>query len=167
MARWKLMTAHYLNVPGEEWEYKEQDRKSKREVRRRIPVPRHLDPMDPQAWNNRWGSGDNEEGEVIVAHASGAHEDRDHLFLGDPTPDMVPLDDEARELSAKFSERWRYKPETSEGNYSQSLVDKFQFEMAEARSKPAEIPGMSDLVAAIGALVKVQTEAAATPRRSL
>ncbi len=164
MARWKLMTAHYLNVAGEEWEYKEQDRKTKREVRRRIAVPKHLDPLDPTAWNNRWGQGDNEEGEVIVAHADGAHEDRDHIFIGDPTPDMVPLDDEARALSASFAERWRYKPETSERSYSQSLVDQFQSEMAESRTKPVEIPGMSDLVAAIGALVKVQTDAALKPR---
>ena len=30
MARWKLMTPHYLNVEGETWEYTENDRQTGR-----------------------------------------------------------------------------------------------------------------------------------------
>ena len=148
MARWKLMCPHYLKVPGEEWEYVENDRTTGRPIRHKFPVPRLLDINDPTCWTNQWGNKDNLEGEIIVCH-EGHGEPRDQIFFGDPTPDMVPVDDEAREISASFEKIWQYKPEESSVSHSQSLVDRFQIEMAELRSKPAEIPGLADLTAAI------------------
>ncbi len=150
MARWKLATPHYLNtVEPNEWEYKETDRKTGREKRMRIPVPRYFSPNDPSDWNNRWGGKDNEDGEVIVCQP-GKGEDRDYAFLGDPSPNMIPIDDEAKEISASFAERWKYKSDIeTPGSYSQSLIDKFQVEAAAIAAKPVEIPGLSDLVAAI------------------
>ena len=44
MARWKLMTPHYLNVDGEEWEYQETDRQTGRPRGTKFRVPRLLDP---------------------------------------------------------------------------------------------------------------------------
>ena len=38
MARWKLMTPHYLNVEGETWEYTENDRQTGRPKRVQFPV---------------------------------------------------------------------------------------------------------------------------------
>jgi len=152
MARWKLMVAHYLNVPGEEWEYQENDRKTGRPKRVKFPVPRLLDPADPACWTNRWGNKDNEEGEIIVCH-EGKGESNDHVFFGDPTPDMSPVDDEAKVISATFAEQWSFKPDNAAGNYSQSLVDKFQTELADKLAKPTEIAGLSDLIAGIGQLV--------------
>ena len=67
---------------------------------------------------------------------------------------MLPVDDEAREISATFENRWKAKPENMAGDYSQSLIDKFQADMDELRSKPAEIPGLADLVTVIGKLVE-------------
>jgi hypothetical protein len=148
MARWKLMTAHYLNVPGEEWEYIETDRKTGRPRRTKFPVPRLLDVNDPTCWTNRWGGKDNEDGEIIVCH-DGKGEPSDQIFFGDPTPDMMPIDDEAKAISASFEDFWRYKPEEGLGNHSQSLIDKFQIELAEAQAKPVEIPGLTDLVSVI------------------
>jgi hypothetical protein len=153
MARWKLMTAHYLNVPGEQWEYMENDRRTGRPQRTKFDVPRLLDPKDPTCWTNRWGSKDNEDGEVIVCW-EGKGDSHDIAFFGDPTPDMVPVDDEAKEISAKFEVRWNSRPEDSAGDYSQSLIDRFQIQMAEASSKPVEVPGLNELVAAINGLVK-------------
>lgn len=153
MARWKLMTPHYLNVPGEEWEYTENDRTTGRPKRLKFQVPRLLDTRDPSNWTNRWGNKDNEDGEIIVCW-QGKGEASDIVFIGDPTPDMVPVDDEAREISAKFETRWKAKPEAMAGDYSQSLVDKFQIEMAEQRAKPPEVPGLAELTAAIGSLVQ-------------
>lgn len=153
MARWKLMVAHYLNVEGEEWEYTENDRKTGRPKRYKFPVPRHLDPRDPSCWTNAWGPKDNEEGEILVCY-KGKGEASDIVFIGDPTPDMLPVDDEAREISASFEHKWKAKPEAMAGDYSQSLIDKFQTEMDELRSKPAEIPGLADLVTVIGKLVE-------------
>jgi hypothetical protein len=147
------MCSHYLNVEGEEWEYKENDRTTGREKRFRIPVPRLLDVNDPSCWTNKWGGQGNEEGEVVVCHP-GKGDPRDITFHGDPTPDMIPVDDEARAISATFEHRWSYKPETATSDHSQSLIDRFQVEMAEIKSKPVEIPGLTDLISAIGALVK-------------
>ena len=157
MARWKLMTPHYLNSPGEEWEYTENDRTTGRPKRIKFAVPRYLDPRDPSAWTKRWGNKDNEDGEVIVCH-EGKGETVDIVFLGDPTPDMVPVDDEAKVISAGFEKLWSYKPETDMGDYSQSLVDKFQVELAEAQTRPVEVPGLSDLTQAIGKLVDQNTK---------
>lgn len=153
MARWKLMTPHYLNTPGEEWEYTENDRTTGRPKRVKFPVPRLLDTKDPSCWTNRWGNKDNEDGEIIVCH-EGKGEPTDMVFTGDPTPDMVPVDDEARAISATFEHLWQAKPENMAGDYSQSLVDRFQLQMAEASAKPIEVPGLADLVTAINGLVQ-------------
>ncbi len=67
---------------------------------------------------------------------------------------MVPVDDEARAISAKFESLWQAKPENMAGDYSQSLVDRFQLQMAEASAKPVEVPGLADLVTAINGLVQ-------------
>ena len=157
MARWKLISSHYLNVPDEEWEYSETDRKTGRPKKRKFAVPRLLDINDPTCWTNRWGGQGNEEGEIIVCY-EGSGEDRDQIFTGDPTPEMIPVDDEAREISAKFERIWKYKPEEAMVSHSQSLVDQFQIEMAELRTKPTEIPGMSDLVAAIGRQTEIMAK---------
>lgn len=154
MARWKLMASHYLNVPGEEWEYTENDRISGRPKRHRFPVPRLLDVKDPTCWTNKYGNTDNEEGEITVCHA-GKGEPTDITFIGDPTPHMLPMDDEAREISARFEKRWATPVENAAIDHSQSLIDKFQAQMAEVQSRPAEVPGLSELTAAINSLVQV------------
>jgi len=151
MARWKLLNPHYLNcVDPTLWEYQETSRTTGKVIRKQFHVPRYIDPQDPGDWTKSWGSGNDREGEVIVCQP-GKGEDRDIEFLGDPTPDMVPVDDEARAISAKFSEHWRFKAEAGETTFSQSLIDKFETEMGEIQSRPAavEIAGLADLVAAM------------------
>ena len=165
MARWKLMTSHYLNVPGEEWEYTENDRKTGRPRRTKFPVPRLLDIKDPTCWTTTWGVKGDEDGEIIVCY-EGKGESTDIIFIGDPTPDMAPVDDEARAISATFEKHWKFKPENAAGEYSQSLVDKFQVELAEAQAKPqtVEVAGLSELVAQIGALVATVAKPAESRR---
>ena len=156
MARWKLMNAHYLyTLEPVEWEYSEVDRTSGRPIRKKFHVPRLLDPKDPSDWTTRWGNKDNSEGEIIVCFPDKG-ERGDIAFRGDPTPDMVPVDDEAKEISASFANHWRYKPDTELGGYSQSLVDKFQSEMSEVESKPAsvQVEGLADLVAVMASQAK-------------
>lgn len=149
MARWKLATGHYLNTNDTEWEYTENDRSTGRPIRRKFAVPRLLDPRDKADWNYTWGPSDNLEGEIIVCYA-GRGEPKDYVFSGDPTPDMIPMDDEAKEISASFEHQWSYKPETdTPGQYSQALVDKFQMDMAEVQTKPVQIEGLDKLVAAL------------------
>lgn len=161
MARWKLMTSHYLECRDTQWEYKEVDRNTGREKRKSIAVPRYLDINDPGDWTERWGGqpvnrggqSDGATGEIIVCH-EGKGESTDITFYGDPTPDMAPLDDEARAISASFEGHWAYKPDVAEVNYSQSLIDRFEAEKAEVESKPQqiEIPGLADLVAQMAAV---------------
>lgn len=148
MARWKLVTSHYLNCGDTNWEYKEVDRNTGKEKRKTLPVPRFLDINDPSDWTNSWGNRDNATGEIIVCYA-GKGDPKDIVFEGDPTPDMMPVDDEAKEISASFADQWAYKPDTAEISYSQSMIERFQAEKAEAESKPqqVEIAGLNDLVA--------------------
>lgn len=147
MARWKLSTPHYLMLAEPaEWEYTENDRKTGKVKRKKFLIPSYLDPRDPGDWNYKWGANDDADGEIIVCR--GDPQDRDIEFVGDPTPDMIPIDDEAKAISASFEERWRYKPETENpGEYSQSLIDTMQAQIAESSSKPAQIEGMSELLA--------------------
>src|SRR5882672_3560161 len=106
MARWRLTAAHYLNVPGTEWEQKETSRETGRQIRKIYPVPLHLDPDDPTAQNR--------DGEVIVAH-EGSEKKGDYIFTGPPTPDMEPLDDEAESLTKAERPRWLIKPDSGVG----------------------------------------------------
>lgn len=155
MARWKLLSSHYLNVSDEEWEYTEQSRGTGRTIRKKYKVPRHLDVNDPGCWTEKWGPKGDEEGVINVCH-EGKGNPGDITFFGDPTPEMLPLDEEAQAISDSFASKWKYKPEEFKDSYSQSLVDKFQADQAnvQAAPKPAEIPGLSELTSMIGELVK-------------
>lgn len=110
--RWRLVTGHYLKVPElpdgthVEWEHKETNRANGRTVRKLFPVPILLDPNDPADHNH--------PGEVIVAHeVEGAHNVRnDYIFIGDPTPDMEPLNDEAEAISESLKSTWAHPIET-------------------------------------------------------
>ena len=155
MARWKLACPHYINTPGIEWEYNET--RNGKVNRKRFAVPRFLNTADPGDWTNKWGSKDDEDGEIVVCF-EGKGEGKDIVFIGDPTPDMIPVDDEARALSKTFETRWAYKPETAEVDFSQSLVNRFEVAMGEIQSKPAEVPGMSDLVTALSALTQLMAQ---------
>ena len=179
MARWKLMASAYLNTSNPvEWEYNETDRASGRPRRTRLQVPRYLDVKDPGDWTQRWGQADsanvigNEDGCIVVC-TPGTGQGRDIEFIGDPTPDMVPLDAEAEAITARFEEHWRYKPDGGPISYSQSMVDEFKMEMVEKEVKPqqVEIAGLGDLVGAIAAMAKQNAEllasitASSQPRR--
>lgn len=157
MARWKLACSHYLNVPDNEWEYQEQSRTKGKPIRRRFPVPRLLDINDPGDWTNTWGPNDAAEGEIIVCHEDKGNP-TDITFFGDPTPDMVPVDDEARAISATFEERWKYKPESAEVSFSQTLVDEFEEAMSNVQAKPVEIPGLQELATAVAIMAQQNGE---------
>jgi hypothetical protein len=92
-----------------------------------------------------------EEGEIVVCWKDKG-DPRDIVFFGDPTPDMEPLDDEAKEVSATFEEAWKRAPDDIQfDDYSQSLLYRIQAESAEAAAKPVQIEGLPELVAAMAA----------------
>ena len=167
MARWKLGSAHHLNcVQASQWEYIEEGRKGGSR-RKRFDVTTYLDPKDPNAWTRMWGANDDKEGEIIVCFP-GKGEAGDIEFLGDPTPEMFPIDDEAKVISATFADHWRYKSDLELNPnelYSQSIITNLQNEMAIKDAKPAtvEVAGLADLIAAIGQLIAAP---AASARRT-
>jgi len=157
MARWRLAAAHYLMTGDTKWEYSEVDRVTGRPKRVQFDVPRHLNPEDPGDWNyvySKDGFGKADSGEIIVAQ--GEHEPRDIIFQGDPTPDMVPLDDEAKAISAKFADRWKHPIEDLSGTYADALVKDLADEMEEIRAKGAstQVEGMTELLTAMTAMMK-------------
>lgn len=132
MARWRLKSAHYLMIPGGEWEYKETSQETGKQVRRVFPVPTYLHPDDP---------GDhNYPGEIIVTNG-GTRQPRDLEFSGPPTPEMDPLDDEAKAQSAEQEKRYKVPFDTfNVSDYNQSLLDGFQRQIAELAVGAATTP---------------------------
>lgn len=115
MARWALKEKHYLRIPGTEWEYKETNEATGRQARKVFEVPLHLDPEYP---------GDqNYPDQVIVTNKPDPTYPRDYHFLGDPTPEMEPLDAEASAISASLQPKWSHPIEDiSDDSLSQDLA---------------------------------------------
>jgi hypothetical protein len=91
MARWRLKTAHYLMLsPASEWEYKETDQMTGNEARTVMKVPTYLDPKART---------------YVVCHKDKG-QPGDLVFLGDPTDEMEPLDDEAIAISEARKPFW-------------------------------------------------------------
>jgi hypothetical protein len=102
MARWKLTAKHYIYAEqyGQptEWERQETNVQTGRMFRRTYRVPLYIDPEDSAMWNKT-------EGCCVVA-IKGSERAGDIVFFGDPTADMEPLDDEAREISDQHRHKW-------------------------------------------------------------
>src|SRR6267154_699070 len=159
MARWRLTCGHYLKtIPPVFWEYKEIDRNTGKNVVRRFEVPTLLDPNDPGDWNHRDGFGN---GELVVAHEGKTEFTKDIIFLGPPTPDMVPLDKEAEEISAGYAKNWKHPIESLSDRYADGIMESMQKEMASVMSKsnqPSSIEGFSELMAAMTTIMKQNAE---------
>lgn len=127
MARWRLTDRHYLQVPGTEWEYKESDRETGRQARKVYEIPLYLDPKDPADWNYR------SEESIIVSNRFDPAFRRDLVFIGPPTPDMEPLDDEAKEISQGYIDRgaWQHPIDSINMTYSQSVLSDFERQLAQ------------------------------------
>ena len=155
MARWRLTAPHYLNVPGTQWEYKEVDRTTGKPMRRVFAVPLLLDPNNPGDWNHRNG----DSGEIIVCYADKG-DSRDTVFVGEPTPDMIPLDDEAKAISASFAKKWKHPIESLPNSYSEKVLDDLQKQVADVRTKTSAqtVDGMQELLTAMAGMMKQNAE---------
>lgn len=142
MARWRLTASHYLNVPGTEWEQKETDRETGRQARKVYYVPLHLDPDNPADQNYP------NDGVVIVCH-EGKGMPRDIVFVGPPTPDMEPLDEEAKDISKAESSKWIHPIESLDQSYGEGLIRQFERTMTEmlARQGPVSAQQLPDVTA--------------------
>ena len=149
MARWLLREPHYLNSPDTFWEQQMTDRETGRQKRVQYPVPLHLDPNNPADWNYKSGGahitqGGNAftEGGIVVCY-KGKGELKDIIFEGAPTPGMEPIDDEAKELTAKLSHKLGYDVFALAGDenatYSNHILNKAADLFSEAQSKTSEV----------------------------
>lgn len=92
MARFEIISKHYLNV-GDEWEQVEmQLGKGGKQARHRFKVCTFLDPEDASCHNY--------PGQIIVATEASAAHPRDLIFSGKPNREMIPLDPEAEAMLA-------------------------------------------------------------------
>lgn len=156
MARWRLVAPHYLNVEGTKWEYSEVDRTTGKQKRTQFPVPTMLDPDQPTDWSHVYGK---DAGEIIVARGK-SDDPKDIIFIGDPTPDMVPLDDEAKAISAAMAPKWKHPIESLSGTYADAMLKDLgqQIEEVRAASGGAKVEGMTELLTAMTAMMKQNQE---------
>lgn len=151
MARWKLTAPHYLNVPGTEWEFVEVDTGTGKQVRHRHPVGLYLSPDDP---------GDqNRQGEVVVCH-EGKGLAGDRIFIGPPTPEMEPLDDEARAITDKMRPLWNNF--SGSYGYGEGVLNDFQNQLTRAAmaQEPSNRKEIDDLKEQMAELQKQNAELA-------
>lgn len=134
MARWKLTEPHYLKLEEEtRWEYVEVERVTGRPKRTQFIVPRYLHPLDPSDWTTTRLK--NEDGDIIVCDGNNPGPG-DLIYKGTPTPGMLPLDQDAREISGKYN----WKPtegldEASQNNsFSQQLLSGLIDKISEAQT---------------------------------
>lgn len=159
MARWQLTEAHYLNVPDNLWEQQITDRSSGRPIRKQFKVPLHLDPNIESDWNHQERIGNNIiDGRIVVCHA-GKGDPKDIIFSGDPTPGMLPLDDEARELSSKLTVPFTTGLDPvaqANGWQQQLLVELSDMKQAVATAGP-HIPGFAEFMKTMTEIMATQT----------
>lgn len=110
MARWRLKSPHYLNVPGTEYELQETDRATGKSVKKKFQVGLYLNPDDPTDHNYPGNPSIGQEGSIIVTDKFDKQFPRDILFLGPPTPEMEPLDEAAEKLTAEWQKKWTKVP---------------------------------------------------------
>jgi hypothetical protein len=158
MARWQLTEAHYLNVPDNKWEQQITDRSTGRPIRKQFLVPLHLDPNIESDWNHQERIGNNiVDGKIVVCHA-GKGEPKDITFSGPPTPGMLPLDDEARELSSKLSVPFTtgLDPVAQANGWQQQLLVELS-DMKQAVATAPVIPGFAEFMKAMTEVMSTQT----------
>lgn len=103
MARWRVTAKHYINAKqfGEDttWVREETNRDTGRAFRRTFAVPLYIDPEDPICINKNVG--------FCVVATEGSEMPGDIVILSPPTPDMEPMDDEAKKITAAESVKWK------------------------------------------------------------
>jgi hypothetical protein len=99
---------------------------------------------------------------IVVVSDGHNSKPSDIVFEGDPTPGMLPLDDEAREISARFEKKWATPGrvyEEAEGSYAGRMMDQYvesqgKVNMLLAEASHREIPGMSDFMQVMTNMMK-------------
>lgn len=125
MARWQLTQPHYVHVTELiEWEKIETDPITQRQNRKRYRVPLYID------------------ADKVVCRGRGLPGDIE--FEGEPTPDMMPLDDEAKAISDSFKDLWS---QSDYGIGTDAVLANLGMELAKAMSQGSTqsraVPGVT------------------------
>lgn len=152
MARWRLTAPHYLTVPGTKYRYEEVDRETGEKNVAEHDVPRYLDPNNPRDCRTM--------GMCVVTHGE-VKIKGDWPFVGEPTPDMEPLDEEAQAISDSCRGHWQHPIENLEANggFSQALLQVLERQLTQAMSKGATVPATSTSVS-LDEFTKLQEQVA-------
>ncbi len=157
MARWRLTADHYLNVPDNVWEYEETSRESGKRKREVLPVPLLISLLDPNFHNF--------DGDVVVCHeGKGEREGKskgDIVFLGNPTPDMEPLDEEAEALTASLRPRWEHPIDTLPANGGMTQQEQVFLEMITKAMAGAQAVSVPNTGVSAEAFAELQKQMAA------
>lgn len=114
MARWRLTESHYLNCPNTNWRRTEISNDGEA-VEHNYNVPRLLDINDPRCHTDK-------ANQLVIVCYEGKGQPGDRVFVGDPTPGMQPLDEEARAISAEFEGRWQHPIESLPNGLGPELI---------------------------------------------
>lgn len=144
MARWRVTAKHYINARqfGEPttWVREETNRDTGRAFRRTFSVPLYIDPEDPICINKNLG--------ICVVATEGSEMPGDIIIDGPPTPDMEPLDDAARDITAKESVKWKDPinslPIEIGEDFGQRLLAMFTSQLNTAGSPNASLKSVPD-----------------------
>lgn len=172
MARFRLLGKHYLNVPGTKWEQIEVSQATKRQIRHQYDVHMFLDPEDPGT--HPFFNGDKAP-EFIVATVPSPQWPQDIIFVGAPSREMEPLDDEARALLARLpgippmgAEAFPATAAPAQVSAAPSALDEMRGMMAELRGTVTELVGQNEALRQQIARMeeeKLDVEPGVTPRR--
>jgi hypothetical protein len=126
------------------------------------PVPLFLHPESPNDWN--YQDSRNDDGEIIVCH-EGKGLPKDIVFIGDPTPGMLPLDEEAEAITAKFGKNWTptagLDDQSQSNSFSQKLLLGMLDQMSDVQTKAAAAPmapGFEKFMEMMSAMMAQQTQ---------
>lgn len=159
MARWQLTEPHYLNTIDTKWEFETKSRTTGRSERKQFRVPTHLDPNIETDCNYQERVGNNMVDAKIIVCWDGKGEPKDIVFEGPPTPGMLPLDDEAKEISAKFD--WiptQGLDENSQFNsFAQTKLMEFTEQLKNTVQAP-QIEGMAEFMKTMAQMMQTQTQ---------
>jgi len=145
MAKWELTDNHYIHghYPGEDktsWQFEETNRDTGRIARKLFTVPAYLD-----------------KGMIV---SQGERNPREFEFVGPPTPEMLPLDDEAQAISDKEQARagWGHAINDlpGQGGFNDALLQKLT-DAVEAVARNQSVAAQP--AAAVGMVSRAEFEA--------
>jgi hypothetical protein len=155
MARWKLTEQCYLRVPGTKWEYHEVDRVTGRPKRVQFEVPLYLNPHDSGDWNYKNG----DDGEIIVSDGNNS-QPKDIIFTGPPNVGMLPIDDDAKGLTAQqgLTPTQGIDDLSQSESYANKLIVGLLDKMSTPQANTGTPAGMPELLSSIAAMMKQNQE---------